>query len=163
MFDIAWSTIKNRKGGFIAAFIAVICGSAVITACGVLFTSGLLSGVAPERYAAATVMVGGRQTKDVKENFDPYYAERVTVPASVAEQISRVDGVDKVVRDHSVEMSLQKDDGSARGEPLPLEHPLYGHGWSSAALGPFELTEGSSKPGSAGRRCWTPASPVRQG
>ncbi|MBZ6249113.1 hypothetical protein KVH27_11990 [Streptomyces olivaceus] len=97
MFDIAWSTIKNRKGGFVAAFIAVICGSAVITACGVLFVSGLLSGVAPERYAGATVMVGGRQTKDVKENFDPYYAERVTVPASVAEQISRVDGVEKVV------------------------------------------------------------------
>ncbi|MFF7552421.1 ABC transporter permease [Streptomyces olivaceus] len=149
MFDIAWSTIKNRKGGFVAAFIAVICGSAVITACGVLFVSGLLSGVAPERYAGATVMVGGRQTKDVKENFDPYYAERVTVPASVAEQISRVDGVEKVVRDHSVEMSLQKDDGSARGEPVPLEHPLYGHGWSSAALGPFELAEGN-EPGSAG-------------
>lgn len=150
MFDIAWSTIKNRKGGFVAAFIAVICGSAVITACGVLFTSGLLSGVAPERYAGATVMVGGRQTKDVKENFDPYYAERVTVPASTAERISRVEGVEKVVRDHSVEMTAQKDDGSGRGEPVPLEHPLYGHGWSSAALGPFQLVEGGRPPGGAG-------------
>lgn len=149
MFDIAWSTIKNRKGGFIAAFIAVICGSAVITACGVLFMSGLLSGVAPERYAGATVMVGGQQTKDVKEDFDPYFAERVTVPASMAEQISHVDGVEKVVRDRTVEMSLQKDDDSARGEPVPLDDPLYGHGWSSTALGPFELTDGN-KPGSAG-------------
>lgn len=149
MFDIAWSTIKNRKGGFIAAFIAVICGSAVITACGVLFMSGVLSGVAPERYAGATVMVGGQQTKDVKENFDPHYAERVTVPASAAEQVSRVDGVEKVVRDRTVEMNLHKDDGSARGRTVRLDHPLYGHGWSSAALGPFELAEGS-RPGSAG-------------
>ncbi|MEU5839896.1 FtsX-like permease family protein [Streptomyces diacarni] len=148
MFDIAWSTIKNRKGGFIAAFIAVICGSAVITACGVLLMSGLLSGVAPERYAGATVMVGGKQTKDVKENFDPHFPERVTVPASTAEQVSRVDGVEKVVRDRTVEMNLHKDDGSARGEPVRLDQPLYGHGWSSTALGPFELSEGS-RPSSA--------------
>ncbi|MGY1435238.1 ABC transporter permease [Streptomyces reniochalinae] len=148
MFDIAWSTIKNRKGGFIAAFIAVICGSAVITACGVLLMSGLLSGVAPERYAGATVMVGGQQTKDVSQNFDPHFPERVTVPASTAEQVSRVDGVEKVVRDRTVAMDLHKDDGSARGEPVRLDHPLYGHGWSSTALGPFELTEGS-RPGSA--------------
>ncbi|WP_369204077.1 ABC transporter permease [Streptomyces sp. PU-14G] len=149
MFDIAWSTIKNRKGGFIAAFIAVICGSAVITACGVLLMSGLLSGVAPERYAGATVMVGGQQTKDVSQNFDPSFPERVTVPASMAEQVSRVDGVEKVVRDHTVEMNLHKDDGSARGESVRLDHPLYGHGWSSTALGPFELAEGT-RPGSAG-------------
>lgn len=143
MFDIAWSTIKNRKGGFIAAFIAVICGSAVITACGVLFMSGMLSGVAPERYAGATVMVGGRQAKDVKQDFDPHFAERVTVPASTAERISRVDGVEKVVRDRTVEMNLHKDDGSARGDTVRLNHPLYGHGWSSTALGPFDLAAGS--------------------
>lgn len=149
MFDIAWSTIKNRKGGFIAAFIAVICGSAVITACGVLFMSGVLSGVAPERYAGATVMVGGQQSKEVKENFDPHFAERATVPASLADKVARVDGVKKVVGDHTVEMALQKDDGSARGAPVELDHPLYGHGWSSTALGPFELAEGN-RPGSAG-------------
>ncbi|WP_301126039.1 ABC transporter permease [Streptomyces cacaoi] len=149
MFDIAWSTIKNRKGGFIAAFIAVICGSAVITACGVLFMSGVLSGVAPERYAGATVMVGGQQSKEVKENFDPHFAERATVPASLADKVARVDGVKKVVGDHTVEMALQKDDGSARGAPVELDHPLYGHGWSSTALGPFELAEGN-RPSSAG-------------
>ncbi|MFB7464852.1 FtsX-like permease family protein [Streptomyces sp. NPDC056224] len=138
MFDIAWSTIKNRKGGFIAAFIAVFCGSAVVTACGVLLMSGLLSGVSPERYAGAAVMVGGNQTKAVKENFDPHFAERVTLPAGLADEIAKVPGVRSVVGDRTVEMSVT----GPQGDTVALGHPLFGHGWASAALGPFPLAEG---------------------
>ncbi|WP_274558639.1 FtsX-like permease family protein [Streptomyces spiramyceticus] len=138
MFDIAWSTIKNRKGGFIAAFIALFCGSAVVTACGVLFVSGLESGVSPERYAAATVMVGGKQSKDVRENFDPHYAERVTLPAGLTGTVAKVPGVKTVVADRSVEMSI----ADTKGRTVALDNPLYGHGWSSAPLAPFRLAEG---------------------
>ncbi|WP_411128567.1 FtsX-like permease family protein [Streptomyces sp. x-19] len=143
MFDIAWSTIKNRKGGFIAAFIAVFCGSAVVAACGVLLMSGLLSGVSPERYAGAAVMIGGKQSKDVAQNFDQHYAERVTLPASLAAEAARVPGVRGAVGDHTIAMSI----AGPQGRTLELGHPLYGHGWESAALGPFSLTEGSGPRG----------------
>ncbi|WP_139140985.1 ABC transporter permease [Streptomyces oceani] len=147
MFDIAWSTIRNRKGGFVAAFIAVLCGSAVITACGVLLMSGLTSGVAPERYAGATVMVGGQQYEEVTGDFDPALAERARVPESVARKAADVEGVRKVVRDHTVEMTLQRDDRGSPGQTLALDHPLHGHGWSSTELGPFELSEGRKPAG----------------
>ncbi|MEU6394769.1 FtsX-like permease family protein [Streptomyces sp. NPDC046939] len=143
VFDIAWSTIKHRRGGFVAAFLTVLLGSAVVTACGVLLVSGLTSGAAPERYAGATVMVGGQQTKKVKEDFDPYYAERVTVPAALTEKIAAVDGVERVIGDRTVEMNLIDETGRA----APSDRPLYGHGWASAALGPFELAEGERPDG----------------
>ncbi|MFF7655087.1 ABC transporter permease [Streptomyces sp. NPDC007983] len=138
MFDIAWSTVKNRKGGFIAAFIAVFCGSAVVTACGVLLMSGLLSGVSPERYAGASVMVGGDQTKEITQNFDLHYPERVSLPAALTAKVGKVSGVRAVVGDRTVGMGI----ADPRGRALDLGHPLYGHGWASAALGPFSLAEG---------------------
>ncbi|MCX5428369.1 ABC transporter permease [Streptomyces sp. NBC_00257] len=143
MFDIAWSTIKKRKGGFIAAFIAVFCGSAVVTACGVLLMSGLLSGVSPERYAGAAVMIGGNQSREVAQNFDPHYAERVTLPASLTAEVAEVPGVRAVVGDRTVGMSI----ADRKGRTLSLDHPLFGHGWASAALGPFTLAEGAEPRG----------------
>ncbi|GGY36840.1 ABC transporter permease [Streptomyces omiyaensis] len=138
MFDIAWSTIRNRKGGFVAAFVAVFCGAAVVTACGVLLLSGLLSGVPPERYAGAPVMVGGGQTKTVRENIDPHFAERVTLPARTADAVAEVAGVRAAVGDRTVALSVT----GAGGEVLALDRPVYGHGWASAVLGPFALSDG---------------------
>ncbi|MGW4200395.1 ABC transporter permease [Streptomyces sp. NPDC004726] len=143
MFDITWSTVKHRKGGFIAAFIALFCGSAVVTACGVLLLSGLLSGVSPERYAGATVMIGGQQHKETPEDFDPAHAERVTVPADLLRVAADVPGVETAVADRTVAMGIADD----RGRTVDLDDPLYGHGWSSAALGPFRLTEGKEPRG----------------
>ncbi|MEU5212698.1 FtsX-like permease family protein [Streptomyces sp. NPDC020742] len=143
MFDLAWSTVRNRKGGFVAAFIAVFFGSALVTACGVLLMSGLLSGVPPERYAGAAVMVGGDQTKEVKEDFDPYFAERVTLPADLAGRVAKVPGVKTAVGDRTVGISL----ADARGRTVALDRPLYGHGWASAALAPFALAEGHAPRG----------------
>ncbi|MFE0426303.1 ABC transporter permease, partial [Streptomyces sp. NPDC058953] len=140
MFDIAWSTIKNRRGGFVAAFVALFLGSALITACGALLMSGLTSGIEPQRYAGAAVVVGGEQSKDVPEDFDPVYAERAGVPESLTAALAKVPGVRAAVGDRTVALSAADD----RGRPLDLGDPLYGHGWSSAVLAPFDLTEGGA-------------------
>ncbi|RSM87934.1 ABC transporter permease [Kibdelosporangium aridum] len=125
MFSLAWSTIRARRGGFIAAFIALFFGAAVITASGVLLESGLRSGIAPERYAAAAVVVGGKQELDGLNSF----AERAPLPADVTDRIARVPGVRQAVPDRSVEVLLPNGMG-------------YAHGWSSALLAPFTLTDG---------------------
>jgi len=51
MFSLALSLIRNHKAGLAGVFVAVLFGSAVLTACGVLIDSGLRGGYPPERYA----------------------------------------------------------------------------------------------------------------
>jgi putative ABC transport system permease protein len=138
VFDLARATVAHRKGGFAAAFIALLAGSAVITACGVLLLSGLVTAVAPERYAAASVMLGGRQHQPVPEDFDRSHAERATLPATAAARAAAVPGVRRAVPDLSFPLTLLDRLGGVRD----TARPLYGHGWSSAALGHFRLTEG---------------------
>lgn len=133
MFSLAWSTIRARRGGFVAAFVALFFGAAVITACGVLLESGLRSGVTPERYAAATVVVGGKQSLDKSGRPSTPFAERVTLPADVADRIARVPGVGQAVPERGVEVDVV----SAKGNV-----PVYAHGWSSARLAPFTLAAG---------------------
>jgi putative ABC transport system permease protein len=137
VWDIALATIRQRTAGFVAVFVAVLCGSALVTALGVLLESGLRAGVPPQRYAAAAVVVGGAQTLPLAEDVDPYFGERVPLAAEGVGTIAAVSGVERAVGDVSVPVELVAVRGSA-----------VGHGWSSAVLTPFSLREGSA-PGRA--------------
>jgi putative ABC transport system permease protein len=137
VWDIALTTIRQRKAGFVAVFVAVLCGSTLVTALGVLFESGLRAGVPPQRYAAAAVVVGGAQALPLAEDIDPYFSERVPLPAEVVGRIAAVSGVERTVGDISVPVDVVSLSGS-----------VVGHGWSSAALTPFSVREGSA-PGRA--------------
>jgi putative ABC transport system permease protein len=137
VWDIALAMVRQRKAAFVGVFVAVLCGSTLITALGVLFESGLRAGVPPQRYAAAAVVVGGAQALPLAEDVDPFFGERVPLAAEAVGTIAAVPGVDRAVGDVSVPMDLV----SVRGS-------VVGHGWSSAALTPFSLREGSA-PGRA--------------
>jgi putative ABC transport system permease protein len=136
MWDIARATIRQRKAGFVAVFVAVLCASTLVTALGVLLESGLRAGVPPQRYAAAAVVVGGAQALPLAENIDPYFGERVPLPAEAVGRIAAVSGVDRAVGDVSVPLNVVSVGG-----------PVVGHGWSSAVLAPFSLREGSAPAG----------------
>ena len=133
MFSLAIDTIRARRGGFVAAFVALFCGAVVITAGGVLLESGLRSGVPAERYAAADVVVGGKQVHTETGGPATPFAERVTLPAAVADRIGRVPGVRMAVPERSVEVTVVSAETRV---------PVYAHGWSSARLAPFTLTAG---------------------
>jgi putative ABC transport system permease protein len=135
--DIAVATIRQRKAGFVGVFVAVLCGSTLVTALGVLFESGLRAGVPPQRYAAAAVVVGGAQTLPLAEDIDPYFGGRVPLAAEAVGKIAAVPGVERAVGDVSVPVELVSVGG-----------PVGGHGWGSAALTPFSLREGRA-PGRA--------------
>jgi putative ABC transport system permease protein len=132
VWDIALATVRRRKAGFVAVFVAVLCGSTLVTALGVLFESGLRAGVPPKRYAAAAVVVGGPQALPLAEDIDPHFSERVPLAAGAVGKIAAVPGVDRAVGDVSVRVDL-----------VPVGGPVVGHGWSSAALTPFSLREGN--------------------
>ncbi|MCF0091910.1 FtsX-like permease family protein [Micromonospora sp. MH99] len=138
--SLAWSTIKGRRGGFVGSFIAIVAGSAVITACGILLVSGLGTGVTPERYGGAAVLLGGAQSFWLDESAEVRYSERVTLPADKVAAVAAVPGVRAAIGDVNVEVSLLAPDGHTVAGPNGF--PVLGHGWSAAALGPFRLRDG---------------------
>jgi putative ABC transport system permease protein len=141
MFSLAFSLIKNHKAGLAGVFVVVLLGSAVLTACAILINSGLRGGFPPERYAAASVVVGAPQSLSVPGDFSQPYGERVKVPAGWASEISRVPGVKSAVGDVSVPVSLVAGTGKLLAGTS--DKPIMAHGWSSAALGPFTITAGT--------------------
>ncbi|MET8311399.1 FtsX-like permease family protein [Micromonospora sp. NPDC005173] len=142
MLALAWSTIKGRKGGFVAAFVAVLFGSAVITACGILLESSERSGVPTERYQAADLVVGAPQALPVADDVDPRFGERATLPADRVGDIARVPGVRAAIADVNVPVSLVTADAEVLAGT-----PALGHGWQSAALGPFTTSAGQAPTG----------------
>ncbi|MCP2324176.1 putative ABC transport system permease protein [Hamadaea flava] len=142
---LAWSTINGRRGGFVAAFVAVLFGSAVITACGILLESSERSGVLTERYQAADVVVGAPQALPVNDDVDPRYAERATLPAERVDEVARVPGVRRAIADVDVPVSLVTDGGDVLAGPSGTR--MLGHGWQSTVLGAFSLNAGQPPAG----------------
>lgn len=147
MLRYALQTVRDRKAGFLGAFVALLCAAALVTACGTLLETGLRGKIGTERYAATPILVSadqnvhettvkekkGGRTK-TKHKAKPV-AERTWLPAATVDIVRAVPGVERAVPELTFQaVPLVK----ASGKPLPS----YGHAWSSAALTPFTLTEG---------------------
>ncbi|HVV20322.1 MAG TPA: FtsX-like permease family protein [Pseudonocardiaceae bacterium] len=136
MFRLALKTLRFRKGGFVASFIALFLGAAIVMICGGLMETGIAAAVPPHRLAAAPVVVTGNQT--YRENS---LAERVRLTPDVVSKVQSVPGVARVVPDVSFPATPLKG-----GEPV-AGPDAAGHGWSSAALAPYHLTKGTAPAG----------------
>lgn len=131
--------LRHHRGSFVGVAVAVFVASALVTGLGVLVESGMRGGLAPERYAAVDVVVGAPQQVDVPEDLPVPLRERVRLPADAARDIAALPGVDRVVADVTIPLSLQDAgaDAGAGGSVLVEAHP-----WPSTALTGFELREG---------------------
>ncbi|MCX4627176.1 FtsX-like permease family protein [Streptomyces sp. NBC_01443] len=151
MLRYALQTVRDRKAGFLGAFVALLCAAALVTACGTLLETGLRGKIATERYAAAPVVVSADQNvhqttvkekkgkAKTKHKAKPV-AERAWLPASTVDAVASVPGVERAVPELSFQaVPLVKAPGGAK--------PSYGHAWTSAALTPFTLTEGRAPQG----------------
>ena len=94
-------------------------------ACGGLMETGIRSNVAPERLAAAPIVVTGKQTPPASgaEDATPL-PERVGVPTSIVDKIRSVRR--RFGRDRRLHVRRLSRRGAAEG-----------HNWSSAALAPY--------------------------
>ncbi|MEU0877371.1 FtsX-like permease family protein [Lentzea sp. NPDC005914] len=140
MLTLAWQTVKARTSGFVGAFIAILCGTALVTACGILMESGFRGGVPTQRYAAADVVVTGDRTVrppggDALE-FE-HAAEQPAIPAALVAKIAAVPGVKAAVPELTFPAVLVGPD-----EKVLADKPSLGHNWDSAVLAPFTLKEG---------------------
>ncbi|WP_086856486.1 ABC transporter permease [Amycolatopsis lexingtonensis] len=147
MFSLAMRTLRLRKGGFLATFVAVFFGALIVSACGGLMESGIRSETPVQRLAAAPIIVGGQQTlklpkddpatldADDKHKFEnATLPERVRLDAALAGRLRAVPGVTDVVG----EVSFPAQIGAASA---------LGHAWDSAVLTPYTLKGDAPKPG----------------
>lgn len=134
MMRLAVRTLRFRKGGFIATFIAVVFGTAIVMACGGLMETGIRSNVEPVRLAAAPLVVTGNQShlRPGAEDATPL-PERVGVPVDLVAKIRSVQGVSETIGDLTFPASVLGGHGLTVAE---------GHNWSSAVLAPYTLTSG---------------------
>uniref|UniRef100_A0AAU2JXA9 FtsX-like permease family protein n=1 Tax=Streptomyces sp. NBC_00049 TaxID=2903617 RepID=A0AAU2JXA9_9ACTN len=146
MLRYALQTVRDRKAGFLGAFVALLCAAALITACGTLLETGLRGKIGTERYAATPVLVSADQNvhettvkekkgkTKTKHKAKPV-AERAWLPAATVDAVRAVPGVGRAVPEFTFQaVPLNESPGDAK--------PSYGHAWSSAELTPFTLAEG---------------------
>ncbi|MCB5169351.1 ABC transporter permease [Streptomyces bambusae] len=150
----ALKTLWYRTAGFLGAFVALLCAAALITACGTLLETGLRGRIAPERYAAAPLVVSADQNvhqttvkrkkgkTKVKHKAKPV-AERAWLPAGTLEKVRAQPGVGRAVPELTFQaVPLAAAAPGATPVPVTGGPRTYGHAWESAALTPFTLAEG---------------------
>ena|SRR5438105_3771320 len=108
MLRYALQTVRARKGGFLGAFLALMCAAALITDCGTLLETGLRGTISTERYAATPVVVSADQnvhqtTVEHKKGRTKVkrkaksIAERAWLPADLAIRLDAAPGVARVI------------------------------------------------------------------
>lgn len=157
MLRYALQTVRDRKGGFVGAFLALMCAAALITACGTLLETGLRGTIRTERYAAAPVVVSADQNvhrttvkhkkgkTKVKHKAKPI-AERAWLrTGDIENRIKSAPGVGSVVPELTfIAHPLNPRGGTGGGPADGADTPTYGHAWASAALTPFRLVDGTA-------------------
>jgi len=132
MIRLAFSSLRHRAAAFLAILVAVTLGSALLCAAGGLLETGLRLNAPPQRLAAAPIVVAG----------DPAYhppngsgsaalPERHHLDAALVTKLAGTTGVARAIPDRSFPAVVA---GS--------KDVIGGHGWSSAALAPYQLTAG---------------------
>ncbi|CAL9323924.1 FtsX-like permease family protein [Streptomyces sp. SudanB182_2057] len=134
MWRLALRTLKFRRTSFVATFLAMFLGAAIVIGCGGLMETGVRMAAAPQRLREAPVVVTGEQTYDSSA-----LTERHRIDAGLAGRVARADGVRTAVPDVSFPAAVLKD-----GKPLTEKSASYGHGWASARLTPYTLAAGRS-------------------
>ncbi|MFI0240630.1 FtsX-like permease family protein [Streptomyces sp. NPDC016845] len=131
MIRLALRTLRHHTGGFVASFVALFLGAVIVIGSGGLLETGIHNAAPPHRLAAAPVVVTGDQRYEYTQQ-ELVFPERLHIDAALAERIEKVPGVESAVGDLSFTAAL------AEGGKVT------GHGWSSAKLSPYKLTDGAA-------------------
>src|SRR5512132_766841 len=148
MWRLALSSLRYRRIGLVATFIAMALGAAIVLACGGLMETGIRTAVPPQRLAAAAVVVTGNQAyqlpkanpADTEEHpASATLVDRVRVDVGLVNTIQTVPGVAKAVGWVSFPATVLTD-----GQPVAEAAQPQGHNWASAALTPYSLRAGAA-------------------
>lgn len=160
MVALAWRTLRHRKGGFVATFLALFFGTVVVMACGGLLETGVRNNAPPQRLAGADLVVTGDRSytlpkadpDDPEEDSESaVLPERVPVGAGLAATVRGVTGVRSALPERTFDAALLPGGGGKDGGADASGGPAGGdggtakvtaHGWESAAVTPYRLAAG---------------------
>ncbi|WP_437045082.1 FtsX-like permease family protein [Streptomyces sp. enrichment culture] len=132
MLSIALRTLRTRWTTFTGSFVALALGVALLTVMGLALASAADAPQrAPERFAAAPVVVRGQDTLSVSTPIG-VRGKPLPRPRPVPDRtVAALRALGPVTEDRSFPV---------RAEGAP--GPLVGHPWSTAAFAPYALTAG---------------------
>ncbi|MFF7448461.1 MULTISPECIES: FtsX-like permease family protein [unclassified Streptomyces] len=127
MLTLAVLTLRSRWTAFLGSFVALSLGVSLIAVMGLALASSLdAPHRAPERFAAAPVVVRGQDTLRVPTPVGDRVQELAQPRPVPADTIAALRKLGKVTEDRTF---------AVRGD-------LVGHPWSTAAFAPYALTTG---------------------
>ncbi|TVU64693.1 FtsX-like permease family protein [Paenarthrobacter nitroguajacolicus] len=121
--------LRQNRISFAGVAVSVFVATMLMTGLGVLIESGLRGGLVPERYSAADVVVGGKQSLSIYGDLPVPLIERVLLPAGTEQEISKLPGVASVAADVTVPMAS-------------AERRIDAHPWSASSMSGFGIREG---------------------
>jgi putative ABC transport system permease protein len=132
VLSIAWRTLRTRWTAFTGAFVALALGVALLAVMGLALASAAdAPRRAPERFAAAPVVVRGQDTLSVSTP-SGVRGKPLAHPRPVPDRtVAALRALGPVTEDRSFPVH-------AEGAP----GPLVGHPWPTAAFAPYDLTAG---------------------
>src|SRR5688500_17316299 len=132
--------VRFHKGGFVATFVALAAGVAVLMTCALLVESGWRYKGEPQRYGATVAVVADRDLRVAgptvfgeTEYTTVTLPERGGVSAALTGELAAVPGVARAVGDRAIAVTTT----------VAPDLPATGHGWASAALAPYRLVTGA--------------------
>ncbi len=132
MLSIALRTLRTRWVTFAGSFVALSLGVALLAVMGLALASSVSApDRGPERFAAAPVVVKGKDTLRVPTPIGDRTGELAQPNAVPARVVAALKKLGTVTEDRSFPVR-------AEGGP----DDLVGHPWSTAAFAPYELTAG---------------------
>lgn len=120
MRRLVLQTIRQRKAGFVGAFVALFGASVLITAFGIILQSGIGSGVPVQRYADAAVIVGGEKSFSVREGDSTKTKsldDAVGVPSGLVSRAAKAEGVEDTVGVLRFPLRSSTTTGTSSGAP----------------------------------------------
>ena len=138
MLTVALRTLRVRWTSFAGSFVALALGVALLSVMGLALASSLNAPErAPERFAAAPVVVRGQDTLRVPAA-NGVQTQPLAHPRPVpARTVAALRALGPVTEDRSFPVRVEGGPGA-----------LVGHPWSTAAFAPYELSAGRA-PGAA--------------
>ena len=132
MLSVALRTLRTRWVTFVGSFVALTLGVALLAVMGLALASSLDAPErAPERFAAAPVVVRGADTLHVPTAVGDR-VQRLAHPRPLpAETVRGLRGLGPVVEDRTFAVRAQGAPGD-----------LVGHPWSTAAFAPYAIGAG---------------------
>ncbi|MEU2975942.1 FtsX-like permease family protein [Streptomyces hirsutus] len=132
MLSVALRTLRTRRVTFLGSFVALSLGVALLTVTGLALASSLdAPDRAPERFAAAAVVVRGQDTLRVPTPLGVRTQELAQPRAVPAGTVSKLEKLGRVVQDRSFAVRAEGGPGA-----------LVGHPWSTAAFAPYGIDAG---------------------